>query len=89
MGESAHRKTGDEIMSTKSKIVLSFGLFLAAVSAAAAAPHQANIHTSQLGIARANTAAAQGPARTSADEQRWFNHQDLGLSYGYPAAFVR
>jgi hypothetical protein len=52
MGESAHRKTGDEIMSTKSKIVLSFGLFLAAVSAAAAAPHQANIHTSQLGVAQ-------------------------------------
>jgi hypothetical protein len=42
-----------------------------------------------LGIAQANTAAVQGPARISADEQRWFNHQDLGLSYGYPAAFVR
>jgi hypothetical protein len=76
-------------MSTKSKIVLSSALLLAAVSTAVAAPHPGNIRASQLGIARANTAAVQGPARTSADEQRWFNHQDLGLSYGYPAAFVR
>jgi hypothetical protein len=44
-------------MSTKSKIVLSFGLLLAAVSAAAAALHQANIRTSQLGVAQANTPA--------------------------------
>ena len=79
MGESAHRKTRDEIMSTKSKIVLSFGLFLAAVSAAAAAPHQANIHTSQLGVAQANTSTVQGPAlRISSRKQRWFNHMMQG-----------
>ena len=48
-------------MSTKSKIVLSFGLFLAAVSAAAAAPHQANIRTSQLGVAQSND--VHGPTR--------------------------
>ena len=47
-------------MSTKSKIILSSGLLLAAVSAAAAAPHQGNIRTSQLGVAQANTARAVG-----------------------------
>jgi hypothetical protein len=79
MGESAHRKTRDEIMSTKSKIVLSLGLFLAAVSAAAAAPHQANIHTSQLGVAQANTSTVQGPAlRISSRKQRWCNHMMQG-----------
>jgi hypothetical protein len=79
MGEGAHRKTGDDTMSTKSKIVLSSGLLLAAVSAAAAAPHHSNIRASQLGAAQANTSTVQGPVlRISSREQRWFNHMMQG-----------
>lgn len=44
-------------MSTKSKIILTSGLLLAAVSAAAAAPHQSNIRASQLGVAHVSTPA--------------------------------
>ena len=77
-------------MSTKSKIALSFGFVLATVSAAAATPHQGNFRSSQLALAHIRTPAVQQPAlRISQQEQRWFNHQDLGLSYGYPAEFVR
>ena len=75
-------------MSINSKIPLSFGFMLATVSAAAAMSHPGNIRPSQTATAYAHTPSPQQPAlRISADEQRWANHQDLGLSYGY--SFVR
>ena len=64
MGEGAHRKTGDDTMSTKSKIPLSFSFMLATISAAAAMSNPSNIRAAQV-AATVHAPAPQQPTQGS------------------------
>jgi hypothetical protein len=61
MGEGAHRKAGDNAMSTRSKIPLSFGFMLATISASAAMSNPGNIRSSEEVITAVQASPPQEP----------------------------